>query len=109
MKRNKSKLLFTALLMTISSGAIACECLPNDSIVKEYNDADIVFNGKVVKIDSVFSLDSLQAVISSKNRKPHTEVFIRKYISVQFKVTRFFKGDSLSGEITIITPAYGPA
>ena len=103
----RSGLFLIILLMTISSGVLACGCLPNDSIVNEYKEAKIVFEGKGIQIDTIYSSDTVRDIISSKNRKPHTEVRLRKYLAVKFAVVRLFKEDSQSMVMVVITSAVG--
>jgi len=103
----RSGLFLAALLMTISSVVFACGCLPNDSIVNEYKEANIVFKGRVIQIDTIYISDTSRDVISSKNRKPHTEVWLSKYLAVKFAVVRLLKEKNQSMVITVITSALG--
>jgi hypothetical protein len=101
-----SKIAYTIFLMIISSGAYACSCIPEVSIVNSFKNADIVFEGKVIKIDTVFISDTVN-IISPTNPKPHIEVITRKYFEVKFNISRIFKGNNRNKTIAIITDVVG--
>ena len=65
--------------MTLSSGVFACTCTPGESIITAFKSADLVFEGKVIKIDTVFVSDTAN-IISATNSKPHIEVILRKFL-----------------------------
>jgi len=94
--------------MTISTGVFACDCQPYDSIMSAYHSANVVFEGKVINIDTAIVSDTINA-ISSTNSEPHIEVILEKYLMVKLSITRLFKGDQQNTIITIFTPAAGSA
>jgi hypothetical protein len=101
-----SKFLLTICSMIISSGLFACSCTPGESIVDAFKSADLIFEGKVVKTDTVFVSDTVK-IISSKNSKRGFEIVVRKYLSVQFSITRLLKGATNKMAVTIMTEAAG--
>ena len=92
--------------MTFSMGVFACTCVPDDSIVNAYKSANLVFEGKVVKIDTVFISD-IANIISSTNSGPHVKVILRKYLAVKFSISKLFKGDMQNKTVTVMTDAAG--
>jgi hypothetical protein len=99
--------LLTILLATISTGALACTCIFDDSIVNAYKSANIVFEGKVVKIDTVFISDTANIISSTYNPHPHVEVTLRKYLAVKFNIRKLFKGHIQNQIVTVMTDAVG--
>ncbi|HTB26816.1 MAG TPA: hypothetical protein VK711_15700 [Puia sp.] len=102
------KLLLTTLIIIISSGGYACSCIPEESISNSYKNADFVFEGKVIKIDTVFISDTAN-IISQTNAKSHQEVIVKEYFAVKFIISRIFKGKSIDTTVTVLTNAVGTA
>ena len=100
--------LYTILLVAFSTGVFACDCSGYDSIVNAFNSADVVFEGKVLDIDTVFISDTVNA-ITSKNPKAHIEVFAEQFLAVKFSITKLFKGDKQNVTVIVMTPAAGSA
>jgi hypothetical protein len=98
------KFLYAILLMSVSTEVFACDCIPDDSIVNAYKNANIVFEGRVVKIDTVLVSDTAN-IISPANSKPHIEVTVRKFLAVKFSMAKLFKGDNQNSFVTVMTSA----
>jgi hypothetical protein len=101
-----TRLLYIIYSMTISSHVFACSCTPGESIVDAFKSADLIFEGKVVKIDTVFISDTVK-IIPTTNSKRGIEIVVRKYLSVHLNIIRLLKGVGKNMIVTIMTDAFG--
>ena len=55
----KHLLLFIFLLISRPNLVSACTCMPADDIQSSFNPASVIFKGKVIQIDTLLVIDSV--------------------------------------------------
>lgn len=97
----KHLLLFIFLLISRPILVSACTCMPADDMQASYNPASVIFKGKVVRIDTLRVIDSLNIYQSDGS----TKTYYRQtgMIKVSFKINKVFKGPKSLKHETIYT------
>ncbi|WP_416438336.1 hypothetical protein [Phnomibacter sp. MR] len=102
------KSLITLILFLFISPCIvfSCSCLPEFSIEKSINKADLIFKGKVISIDTVSTIDSVTRGSIDAEGNEHAVLSQHQMIKVSFKIIQFIKGTERPTNYTVFT-TYG--
>jgi hypothetical protein len=97
----KHLLFFIFLLVSRPNLVSACTCMPADDMQTSYNPASVIFKGKVVRIDTLRVIDSLNIYQPDGS----TKTYYRQtgMIKVSFKINKVFKGPKSLKHETIYT------